>query len=563
MKYEFSENMAINTMLNQVISSITELAENQVTHISNLTKIGQSLSSETDLNKIFDMILEEAIHFTNADGATIYVVSEDGRKLAFEIVYTGSLGLRMGGSHGTVNWPAIDLYDAEGKPRLNHIVTSVYHTKQCVCFEDVYETKEYDISGTIKTDKANNYRCKSMLTIPLKNHEDEVLGVIQVINAMDKEGQISSFSEEHQTMLYSLASQAAIALSNRKLIAGLENLLMEFIKAIGSAIGKKSKYTFDHIDRVANMTDMIAARINECKEGKFADFRFSDNELKELSMAGWLHDVGKITTPEAIMDKSVKLEKIVDRIQIVEQRFETFKLLLMHLMHILSPQEFDILIKGRISEDLDKDSYLEFLDKELEFLKLVNFGGEFLPDADVQRIERLAGIGIEHEGKHYFLIDENEKKNLQIQRGTFLPEEMSIMSAHVSVTWDMLSQLTFPKKFKDVAFYAATHHEKLNGKGYPRGLGAEELPLQSRIIAIADILEALTSADRPYKKPKTLSESLKIMAFMVKDSHLDADLMDFLLDSGLYLDFANRFMNKDYIDQVNIQMLKSFYHPAQ
>ena len=549
-------------MLNQVIGCITELAESQVTHIRNLTKIGESLSSETDLNKIFDMIMDEAIHFTNADAATIYVVSEDGRKLAFEIVYTGTLGLRMGGSHGIVNWPAIELYDPEGKPYLNRIVTSVFHTKKSLSFDDVYETKDYDISGTIKTDKANNYRCKSMLSIPLKNHEDEVLGVLQVINAMDKDGNIISFSEEHSTMLNSLASQAAISLSNRHLIAGLEDLLMQFVRSIGSAIGKKSKYTYDHIDRVANMTDMIASRINECKEGKYADFEFTVAELKELSMAGWLHDVGKITTPEAIMDKSVKLEKIVDRIVVIEQRFEILSILLKLLQNSLSPADFDNLLKTRIDPQLNAESYPAFLDAELKFLKNINVGGEFLPDADFERIERLAKIQIEHEGKTYLLIDENEKRNLQIKKGTFLPEEMDIMSAHVSVTWDMLSQLTFPKKYRNVAFYAAAHHEKLNGKGYPRGLSAEQLPLQARIIAIADIFEALSSADRPYKKPKNLSECLKIMSFMVKDSHLDADLLDFLLDSGLYLEFAQRFMHKDFIDQINIPALKAIYHPA-
>jgi len=561
-KYNFSENIAINSMLNQVIGCITELAESQVTHIRNLTKIGESLSSETDLNKIFDMIMDEAIHFTNADAATIYVVSEDGRKLAFEIVYTGTLGLRMGGSHGIVNWPAIELYDPEGKPYLNRIVTSVFHTKKSLSFDDVYETKDYDISGTIKTDKANNYRCKSMLSIPLKNHEDEVLGVLQVINAMDKDGNIISFSEEHSTMLNSLASQAAISLSNRHLIAGLEDLLMQFVRSIGSAIGKKSKYTYDHIDRVANMTDMIASRINECKEGKYADFEFTVAELKELSMAGWLHDVGKITTPEAIMDKSVKLEKIVDRIVVIEQRFEILSILLKLLQNSLSPADFDNLLKTRIDPQLNAESYPAFLDAELKFLKNINVGGEFLPDADFERIERLAKIQIEHEGKTYLLIDENEKRNLQIKKGTFLPEEMDIMSAHVSVTWDMLSQLTFPKKYRNVAFYAAAHHEKLNGKGYPRGLSAEQLPLQARIIAIADIFEALSSADRPYKKPKNLSECLKIMSFMVKDSHLDADLLDFLLDSGLYLEFAQRFMHKDFIDQINIPALKAIYHPA-
>jgi len=548
-------------MLNQVVTCITELAENQVDHIKRLTKIGQSLSSETDLNKIFDMMLEEAIEFTNADGATIYRVSDDAKHLNFEIVYTGSLNIRQGGTHGKVLWPSIPLYDDNGNPRLNHIVTSVYHSKKDLCFDDVYETKDFDISGTKRTDQAHGYRCKSMLTIPLKNHEDEVLGVVQIINAMDKNGEISTFNDEHKTMLYSLASQAAITLSNRKLIESLENLLMQFIRAIAKAIEQKSKYSSDHIMRVAMLTDMIAAKVSTAKEGKYSEIRFSDNELKELSMAGWMHDVGKIITPEHIMDKSVKLETIYDRIEIIKLRFENLRLLLDYWSATLGSEDFIARICSIFGEEIKPLNVKEHLDTELAFLEKINIGGEFVPDDDLKRIEHLASIRFMHKNKEYYLLDEDEKRNLMIRKGTLLPEEIKQMSTHVSVTWDMLSQLSFPKKYKNVAFYASTHHEKLNGKGYPWGLKAEELPLQSRIIAVADIFEALTSADRPYKKAKTLSESLRIMAFFVKDGDLDGDLLDFFLDSQLYLEFAQEYMNPSQIDEVNLDGIKALYHP--
>ncbi|MDZ4183243.1 MAG: HD domain-containing phosphohydrolase, partial [Candidatus Cloacimonadaceae bacterium] len=460
-----------------------------------------------------DMILEEAIAFTNADAATIYKVSDDGRELVFEIVYNRSMNMKQGGSHSPIDWPRIPLYTVDGEPRLTHIVTSVYHSKQCLCFDDVYETKDYDISGTISTDQKYGYRCKSMLTIPLKNHEDEVQGIIQIINAMDKQKEIVTFTGEHRTMLNSLSSQAAIALSNRKLIASLENLLMEFMRSIAKGIERKSKYSSDHIMRVAMLTDMISARINEIKSGKFADFSFSANELKELSMAGWMHDVGKIVTPEFIMDKSTKLETILDRVDLVELRFDHLRLLCQMLSERMPPEEYAGFIHAHIAPDIDPATTDEFLEGELAFIKRINIGGEFVPDADLERIERIAGIDFEYAGKRYLLITEDEKTNLQIRRGTLTPTEMKQMSAHVSVTWEMLSQLSFPKKYKNVAFYASTHHEKLNGKGYPLGLTADDLPLQSRIIAVADIFEALTAADRPYKKAKTLTESLRIMAF--------------------------------------------------
>lgn len=559
MKYQFNENASINEMLNQVVNSINDMAQQQVMHIQRLTKIGEALSSETDLDKIFDMILEEAIEYTKADGATIYRVNDQSQKLEFEIVYNRTMQMRQGGSHSKVDWPAIPLFDEDGKPRMNHIVTAVFHTKECVCFDDVYEAEGYDISGTLNMDKSRNYRSKSMLTLPLKNHENEVLGIIQMINAMDATGNIISFNDEHRTMLNSLSSQAAIALSNRHLIESLETLLMQFMSSIAKGIERKSKYSSDHITRVAKLTDMFALKLNENHAGQLKDLKFSANELKELSMAGMMHDVGKIITPEFIMDKSTKLETIMDRISLVSQRFITMKTLVRYLGASLPTAEYDSKIKLWFKDRADSDKIEEYLDAELEFVQKINQGGEWLPDEVIERISALAEINFEYQGLHYYLITEDEMKNLQIRKGTLMPEEIKQMSQHVSVTWEMLSQLSFPKKYANVATYASQHHEKLNGKGYPLGLTAEQIPMQSRIIAVADIFEALTAADRPYKKAKTLSESLKIMAFCVKDGDLDKDLVDFFFDSGLYLDFAQKFMDSAQIDNPDIEALKKIY----
>jgi HD-GYP domain-containing protein (c-di-GMP phosphodiesterase class II) len=561
MNYQFSYNNQVNRTLNTVVKLFTELAEEQLAHITQLTRIGQALSSETDLNKIFDMILDEGISFTKADAATIYKVSDDNDYLEFEIVYNATMKMRQGGSHGPVGWPPVALYDEEGNPKLNHIVTSVYHTGKGNCFDDVYETKDFDISGTIATDKRTNYRCKSMLTIPLKDHEDTVLGVIQFINAMDGDNEIVTFNEEHRAMLTSLASQAAIALSNRKLIDSLENLLMQFMRSIASAIEKKSKYSSAHITRVAELTDIIAAKINECKTGALKEVSFTEVELKELSMAGWMHDIGKIITPEYVMDKSTKLERIIDGIELVKERFDKLITLFKYLKLKLSESQYQDFVKQSFHRE-DIEDVSQFLSSERDFLEKLNAGGEYVPDDSIARMIALSEIDFEYEDQRFFILDETDKKNLQIQRGTLNPDELKVMQAHVSVTWDMLSELTFPKKYQNVAFYAATHHETLNGKGYPKGLDAEQLPIQSRIIAIADIFEALTSADRPYKTPKTLSESLTIMGFMAKDGHLDKDLLDFFLEAGIYLEFAHMHMDAQYIDNINIDAIKSKYRSA-
>ncbi len=273
--------------------------------------------------------------------------------------------------------------------------------------------------------------------------------------------------------------------------------------------------------------------------------------------------MGKIVTPESIMDKSTKLEYITDRIEIIKLRFA----LLVRTLQLLKAEMGEQYVLDVIQEwfnpsfAADFSGFMDYLQGELQFLEKVNIGGEFLPDADMERIRQIANIRLNHDNHFLFLLSETDLENLLIRRGTLTFEEKNKMDEHASITWEMLSQLSFPKKYKNVAEYAASHHEKLNGKGYPRGLKAEELPLQARIIAIADIFEALTAADRPYKKAKTLSESMKILAFCVKDGDLDADVLDFFLDSGLYLEFAKGYMHEEQIDTIDVPALKKIYRP--
>jgi hypothetical protein len=280
-------------------------------------------------------------------------------------------------------------------------------------------------------------------------------------------------------------------------------------------------------------------------------------------MAGLMHDVGKIVTPEYVMDKATKLETITDRIHMVGLRFELFKKALSLFKCKYGEDKLMQEVEGWYPEakPLNYDELIAFLNEDKEFIEKVNIGGEFLPDPSVARINRIGGIELNFEGEKWNLLTPDEIYNLQIRRGTLTVEEKKTMDDHVQVTWEMLSQLTFPNKYKNVALYAASHHEKLNGKGHPFGFKAEQLPIQSRILAVADIYEALTSADRPYKKAKTLSESLKILAFCVKDGDLDSDILDFFIDSELYLDFAKEHMNKEQIDQPDLNAVKKIYHP--
>ncbi len=514
--------------------------------VKRLTKIGIALSAEKNIENFFKMVLNEAINYTNADGGTIYTVTDDDKYLKFSIIYNKTMKIDMKNVYQDEKWPMIPLFDKEGKKLMKNFVSYVVHTKKHAIIDDVYNQDIFDNSGTKKYDKANNYHSKSMVAIPLKNHENRVIGVIQLINAMDKEGKIISFNKKHIALLTSLASQAAIAFSNNKLIKSLEKLLEDFIKSIATALDRKSKYTGGHIHRVANLAEMITKSIQN-DERYYPKTHFTPNQLREISLAAWMHDIGKITTPIYIMDKATKLETIFDRINLVNERIELIKKVIKidFLERKLSISEYKMLT-NKLSD------YKVFLNN-------ANIGKEFMKDEDLQKIDKISAFYYRSEGEEYKILTEDEAYNLKIRKGTLSKEEIEKMREHVYVTYEMLSKLTFPKKYKNVPKYASEHHEKLNGQGYPFKLKENQISLQSRILAIADLFEALTAADRPYKKGKTLTETLKIMAYMAKDNEIDKKLLTLLIDSGIIMEYAKKFLKPHQIDHVDYEKIKQIY----
>ncbi|MCD4650692.1 MAG: HD domain-containing protein [Candidatus Cloacimonetes bacterium] len=546
----YCENDEMNDKIAAIVKQVEINNKAQQRDMDSLINIAIALSAENDIHMIFNLILEEALNYTNADGATVYRLADDQQSLKFEIVYNRTMSIRMGGKHGKITWPNIPMYNPDSSPQLRNLATLVAHKGEIMNFPDVYNQDVFDCSGTKAFDAKNKYRSCSMVAIPLKDHEDEIRGVIQLINAMDENGTVISFDEQHLSMLRGLASLAAIILTNKLLITGLETLLQQFVRSIAGAIDRKSKYTGGHITRVAEITEKIANRLSRTHTGNYKQIHFNLEELKAISMAGWMHDLGKIITPAYIMDKATKLETIFDRVELVMTRFDLI-IAVMKRDYSLTENAED---RDRLSEKI------KHITEEKSFVAKANTGGEFMTNEDIIRMELLAEFSYSSHGKNYFLLTKNELKNLTIRKGTLLSEEFEIMKEHASVTQEMLAQLTFPKKYRLVPLYASSHHEKLNGKGYPLGLLAEQLPLQARIIAIADLFEALTASDRPYKPGKSLSETMKIMAFMAKDMDIDANLLDFILDSGLYLEFAEEYVKKNQIDEVDIPSLKKMYH---
>ncbi|MBN2438805.1 MAG: GAF domain-containing protein [Deltaproteobacteria bacterium] len=519
-----------------------EFNENLIKQIRRLTRIGTALSAERNIERLFEMIVEEAREFTGADGGTLYIMSDDETALQFAIVQTETLHIRMGGTGGKITWKPVRLLNPDGSPNHENVSAHVALTGHTVNISDVYDAEGFDFQGTRKFDAQTGYRSKSMLVVPMKNHENDIIGVLQLLNARNEDsGDVISFSPECQEMTESLASQAAVALSNNRLIHDLEVLMDSFIRAIATAIDEKSPYTGGHVRRVAELSMEIARKINDTKDGPYADVRFSDDQLKELQTAAWLHDLGKVTTPEFVVDKATKLETIFDRIELLRIRFELYGL---QAKLQRSKQEA---IPGPAQTE-QNDGMGNTLREEFLFLSDVNKGSEWMSDELMGRVRAIAAKTCEIHGKREPLLSPDEVENLNIRQGTLTAREKEVIRNHATMTYKILSQLPFPKKLRHVPDYAAAHHETLDGKGYPRGLSAAQLPLQSRILALADVFEALTAKDRPYGKMKTLSDIMRTLEMMVKDGHIDPDLYALFQKERIHLSYARREMSPQQID---------------
>ena len=523
--------------------------------IKRLNEIGLSLSRENDINVIFELIMEEARHITHADGRTLYMKSDDGKSMRFEIVRNDSMKTIMGGTSGVeITWPAPPLFDKAGNPNHKNVVSYAAHSGETINVKDAYVEEGFDFSGAKDMDESTGYLSKSFLTVPLKNHEDEIIGVMQLLNSIDqKTGEVQSFSSEMQEQVESLASQGAVALTNKRLVAELKNLFESFIKLIATAIDKKSPYTGGHCERVPEIAMLLADAVEKTKSGKYKDFAMTEEERYELFIASWLHDCGKVATPPHVVDKGVKLETITDRIEVVDTRFEVLKrdaeieFLNKQIKFLKNGTKNGVLNKAK--SDLGKT--IKQLNDDQAFIQKTNHGGEFMEANDQERVADIGKYKWNLKGKKINFLDKTDIRNLQIPKGTLLPEEREIINDHIVITIDMLEKLPYPKNLRNVPEFAGGHHEKLDGTGYPRGLKEEEMSTQAKIMAIADIYEALTAEDRPYKDGKKLSQAMRIMGYMKNDYHIDKDLFKIFVKSGVYKQYAEKYLSDDQLDDID------------
>lgn len=504
-----------------------------------LVEIGTALSSNRNLDSLLETILLSAKDLSNADGGTFYLVDDDGQ-LNYKMLFTTSLNFAMGGTSGNpVNFPPIPM-DSPGA-----VTAWCAREQKSVNIADVYEDTAFDFSGPRRFDAAQNYRTLSLLCIPLINHRSETVAVLQLINAKDVEtGESVAFPAEIQELCEALASQAAVAISNHQLIVQLEELFESLISLINTAIDEKSPYTGGHCNRVPELALMLADSAAAAQFGPFSAFNPTKEELYELRIASLLHDCGKVVTPVHVVDKGTKLETIVDRIKLVDVRFEVLR------------RDLEIAhLKGQISAEALAQSLVE-LEADQAFLQKANIGGERMSPDDIDRVKRIGARHWQPHGQEVQpFLTENEVQNLTIVAGTLTGEERDIINYHIVATIKMLEALPWPKHLRNVPEFAGGHHERMDGKGYPKGLTKDQMSLQARMLGLADVFEALTAADRPYKSGKTLSEALKIMGFMKRDHHIDPDLFQIFIQDRLYLKYAEKFLKPEQIDEVDDEAL--------
>lgn len=470
-----------------------------------ILNIGIGLATEKDRNKLLASILEKGMKITHCDASVLYLLEED--KLVFKIMKTLSMGAGR-----DVDKEVIEDMTPVPLTEKNVCAYTAIH-KEIVNIPDVYDSDRFDFSGPIKYDALTGYHTRSLLVIPIENNENELLGVLQLINAMDENGTVIPFDKQYHIIIRSLGSMAAIELTNLSYVEELKVQLRSFVEAFATAVDERTPYNGNHTRKVAEYSGILAEYITKMhKEGKCEEY-FDEERKEKLILAALLHDIGKMIIPLKVMNRATRLDKEVER---VERRFEL----------IASYFEVDML-RGRITQ-AEYQKKIKDLKEELEFIHKINSMG-FLDDENYGHVQRLAEKKHRKEdGTETPYLTKQEIEYLSIRKGTLTEEDRKQMESHVVMTKKILDKVRFNKNYTMVPKWAAGHHEFLNGTGYPNQLREEEIDLETRILTIADIYDALTATDRPYKKPMPKEEAMGILRNMAEEGKLEMRLVNWL-----------------------------------
>ena len=486
--------------------------------IERLTEIGIALSAELHLEALLEKIVRYARELSQADAGTLYLLL-DG-KLHFKILQNDTLQIFQGGAGAQpITFEPVLL-------EKNNVSAFAAIEGKTIVIGDVYECAEFDFSGPRRYDAITGYRTRSMLVVPMKNHEGAVIGVLQLINALEPETKnIIPFDADAVRLTEALASQAAIAVSNASLIKETKDLFNGLVKVLAMTIDARSHATRKHIQRVATLNILLARKKKKKKDGPFAGVNFSEKEMEAISIAGWLHDVGKITTPNWLVEKKSKLERPFDLIELIRERFAFIReqLSAAGCCKQENPQT-----------NAQTDAAIKNLEDDLQFLCECNKPCEQMDEAALERLRGIARKTYIENGKPRPYLNEEELRALSVRRGNLTPEEIGVMRQHALWTKKILAEMPFKGHLKNVPMYAGQHHERLNGTGYPDGLAAADIPLPSRILAVADVFEALTAKDRSYKKETNLMEVFALLRRAAQNGELDSDVVELLIEDKVF-----------------------------
>lgn len=470
-----------------------------------IVDIGIALTTEKNKNRLLEMILQKAMKISNCDAGTLYLYTEEG--LEFKIMKTLSQQVSKGENGERIDLPVVPLKEE------NVCAYSAIHN-ELINIADVYCSEYFDFSGPKRYDSVTGYRTQSMIVIPMADAEGELVGVLQLMNAMDKNGNVIPFTSDAEFVLRSMSSQAAVCVSNMKYIEEIKTQLNSFVSAFATAVDERTPYNGTHTRKVAMYAVILADYINRMYEQGKCEEYFDDNRKEQLYLAAALHDIGKMIVPLSVMNKATRLDGGLIKI---EERFKLLK----------AYYEIDLL-KGKIGKEFF-DEKIHYLNDSLKFITEIDNAG-FMPDEKIRRVAEIASnVYVDEEGNRLAYLTKIEKECLSIPRGTLTPAEREIMESHVIMTHKILNKVHFSKNYSKVNLFASTHHEAMNGSGYPNHLTEEELEMESRILAVVDVFDALTCADRPYKKPMPKEKAFAILHDMAnKEGKLDDRLVSWL-----------------------------------
>lgn len=496
--------------------------------LSDLINISREIASQRDYPKLFRNVVVTGCETLQAEGGTFYLYDEKDHALKAVVALNSKLKelnfvLDEYDPNNIKSLFAVALHRGEGQQ--GSISGECWRTKQPEFITSIKSNRKYDLTNILKFDKQYSYRTRAILAVPIINQNGNVIGVLQLVNPSTR-----SMHEHNIEFIRTMSVLIGIALENNLLLIGVNTLLDSVVAMISAAIDARSKVTGGHSFRVTELTMLIAQRMEEARSGPYRSFGLSDAERHELKTAALIHDVGKIATPDYVLEKSKKLQQVCDRIDYLRLRFAARGL-------ELRVQQLERAMRDQgVKPPRDTATRSERAD--FDFIAGINAGGEFLTDEMRARLEEIAArpcLG-------GALIEGEDLENLSIGRGTLNPSEREIMEAHAQKSIDLLSHLPWPRHLGNVPEIAGKHHENEDGSGYPLGLRGDQMSVGAKILSIADRFEGLSAPDRTYRKPKTVAEVMRIMDFMRKDGHIDSQMFDFFIDAGIHIEYSRKYL---------------------